>query len=360
MIRRHAFLPLLLSGLVMGSAAMAQDSAVFRSEVEVSGTPSVAGFRELSTREERAGRTVERTVVEASSINGGVRVLSEVVDEAAQIAEGTSRRTRQEFITDTNGRRRLVTTTTTTEEHRVDRSGGGQRIIRGRSEQDVNGRSRATRREREERVAEAGGVFRTEIEVSEPIVSGRRFLATERVEQREHRDGELVLELDRTTYADPTGRGTWEATERRVLNREADGEGNRAVETVYRSNGASDLVLSERIVSKEWTGSGGTEHRTEEVFTRDIPNQVRSAEPKLFQQIEMRRATWSNGGWTTTRTVKEPSSGRMRIVERLVERARPDGRGGTVIEREVQRLNVNGRFETTHVNRTRESSAAAR
>ena len=357
MIRRHAFLPLLLSGLVMGSAAMAQDSAVFRSEVEVFRTPSVAGFRELITREERDGRTVERTVVEASSINGGVRVLSEVVDEAAQIAEGTSRRTRQEFITDTNGRRRLVTTT---EEHRVDRSDGGQRITRGRSEQDVNGRSRATRREREERVAEVGGVFRTEIEVSEPIVSGRRFLATERVEQREHRDGELVLEFDRTTYANPTGRGTWEATERRVLNREADGERNRAVETVYRSNGAGDLVLSERIVSREWTGSGGTEHRTEEVFTRDIPSQVRSADLTLFQQIEIRRAIWSNGGWTTTRTVKEPSSGQMRIVERLVERARPDGRGGTVTEREVQRLDVNGRFETTHVSQTRENSEAAR
>ena len=355
MIRHHAFLSLLLSGLVMGSPVIAQDATAFRSVVEVAGNPDVAGFRELTSREERGGRTVERSVVEASSINGGARVVSDVVDDTAQVGEGTSRRTREEFVTDTNGRRRLVSTS---EEHRLDRSDGGWHITRSRSEQDLNGRSRATRREREEGVAEAGGVFRTMIEVSEPIVSGREFLATERVEQREQRDGELVLELDRTTYVNPTGRGAWEATERRILNREAAGEGNPAVETVYRSNGAGDLVLSDRIVSREWTGSGGTEYRTEEVFTRN-PSQMRSGDLKLFQQIKMRRTMRSNEHWTMTRTVRELSAGQMRAVERSVERARRDGRGGTVIDREVQQLDVNGRFETTYVSRTRERSAAA-
>ena len=37
------------------------------------------------------------------------------------------------------------------------------------------------------------------------------------------------------------------------------------------STGGGDLVLSDRIVSGELAGSGGTECRTEEDFTRDLP-----------------------------------------------------------------------------------------
>ena len=357
MIQRQAFLSLLLSGLLAGATVVAQDSIAFRSEVEVAGAPGVADVRQQTTRVEREGHTVERVVMEASSINGGMRVLSEVVDDTARIDAETSRRTRQEFVTDTNGHRRLVSTV---EERRVDRPDGGHVIIRGLSEPDVNGRARATRREREETVAEGGGVFRTEIEVSEPITSTNTFLPTERVEQRERRDGELVLELDRTTYTNPTGRGSWEATERRVLNRKTDGEKTRAVETIYRTNGTGALVLSDRIVSRAWTGSGGTEYQTEEIFSRDIPNQVRSAKPTLFQQVATRRSAQPNGGWTLARTVKEPRGGQMRVVERVVERARPGGRGGLVIEREVQQLTVNGRLETTSVSRTTESHATTR
>ena len=45
----------------------------------------------------------------------------------------------------------------------------------------------------------------------------------------------------------------------------------------------------------------------------------------------------------------------MQVVERVVERARPDSRGGTVIERETQQLDVNGRLQTVSVSRELES-----
>ena len=357
MIQRHAFVSLLFSGLLAGATVVAQDSTPFQSEVEVTGAAGIADFRELTTRLEREGHTVERVVVEASSINGGMRVLSEVVDDTARIDAETSRHTRQEFVTDTNGRPRLVSTL---EERRVERADGGQLIIRDLTEPDVNGRSRATRHEREDTVAVGGGVFRTKIEVSEPVASGSTFLLTERVEQREHRDGDVVLELDRTTYANPTGRGRWTATERRVLTRRTDDARSRVVETVYQPDGTGNLVVSDQIVSREWTDPGGTEHLTEEVFARDIPNQVRTATPTLFQEVDTRRSALANGGWTLTRTVKEPRGGQMRVVERVVERARPGGRDGLVIEREVQRLTINGRLETTSVSRTTESDATTR
>ncbi len=46
----------------------------------------------------------------------------------------------------------------------------------------------------------------------------------------------------------------------------------------------------------------------------------------------------------------------MQVVERIVERARPDGRGGIVIEEETQQLDVNGRLQTLSVRRARESA----
>ena len=96
MIQRHAFLSLLFSGLVVGSTVIAQDSTAYRSEAEVAGAPGVADVRQQTTRVEREGHTVERVVMEASSINGGMRVLSEVVDDTARIDAETSRRDRYE------------------------------------------------------------------------------------------------------------------------------------------------------------------------------------------------------------------------------------------------------------------------
>jgi hypothetical protein len=339
----------------MGAAVTAQEAttSTSRAVVEVAAAPGASAYRERTTREEREGRTVERSVVEASSINGGTRVLSEVVDDTARTSPGTTQRTRQQFVTDTNGRSRLVATT---QEQRIERVEGGHVIVRDLSEPDVNGRSRATRREREETVAVGGGVFSTETEVSEPVGGGADFLATARTERRERRDGDVVLEQDTTTYANPTGRGSWEATERRVLSRQVDGAGSRGVETVYRSNDAGELVVSDRIVSREWT-RGGTEYRTQDVFSTEIPNNGRSAEPRLYQQVEERRTNKPSGAWTTTRTTREPRGGQMRVVEQVVERARPDGRGGTVVDREVLRLDINGRLETTETSQTRESGA---
>ena len=93
---------------------------------------------------------------------------------------------------------------------------GGERIVRDYTEPDVNGRARMMRREHEETVAKGNGIFTTQIEVFDPATRGNGLEVTERVEQREHRDGDRVVELDRTTYAGPLG-GAWVARQRRVL-----------------------------------------------------------------------------------------------------------------------------------------------
>ena len=289
------------------------------------------------------------TVVERPSVNNDPTVLLETEDEVVRIDAETSRRTHREYGTDADGRRRLAVTI---EEDRVDRSDGGRSIVRRFTEPDVNGRPQATRRETEETVSEGGGVFRTQIEASVPGVNRGRFVLAERVEQRERRDGEQVLELDRTTYISLTDRGTWAVRERRLVNRDYGDEATRAVESIYRPDGSGALVLAEQIVSREWTGTQGREYRTEEIFARDIPGQGRSREPRLFQQVEVVRTNRPGGGSTTTRAVTERRGSRTLVVERVVEKSRPDGRGGTVVERETQRLDVNGRLQTVSVSRT--------
>ena len=181
-------------------------------------------------------------------------------------------------------------------------------------------------------------------------------MVTERVEQRERRDGGQVLDRDRTTYTNPAGNGAWVAQERRVLTRDASDGEIRTVESVYRANDAGTLVYSDRIVSREWTDPGGRSHRTEETLSRDVVDEIRAAAPRLARQVEIVTTSGLNGRSSATHTVREPRNGRMVVVERVVERVRPDGRGGTVVEQETQQLDVNGRLQTASVNRTREST----
>lgn len=295
--------------------------------------------QEPTDRQEAPRRTTERSVVEGLSTSGDTTVLSEVVDETVRRDAETSQRTRREFVTDVNGRQRLVSTI---EERHVVRPDGGHRIIRDFTEPDLNGRSRTTRREHEEMVAKGDGVFITRIEVTEPSINGG-FVPTERIEQRERRVADQLVELERTTYSNPTGRGRWEVSERRVLTRDfADGTAE-AVELIYRPDSSGNLVQSERIVSKEWSASRGREFRTEEIYGQDI-NNGGALTRRPVQQVEIVRTVRSDGRTETTRTVSERRGTRMQVVERVVERSRPDGRGGTVIEQEIQREEVYGRL----------------
>ena len=355
MIQRcRAVVSLLVLGLAVGPSTptlLAQSLTEVRSAVDEFSSTHIEGFRVVTTRVTRAGHTSERLVTEGPSINGGSTVLSAVEDQEIQVGADMSRRTRREFVTDTNGRSRVISTL---EEHRMVGADGGERIVRAYTEPDVNGRVRMIRREHEDTVAKGDGIFTTQIEVFEPAIRGNGLEVTERVEQREHRDGDRVVELDRTTYTDSLG-GAWVAREQRVLSQDASDGTIRSVESVYTADDTGQLVQSDRIVSREWTGPGGREHRTEEIFSREVADEIRAATPQLRQRVEIVRTIGLDGRWSTTRTVRAFRNGRLQVVERVVERARPTGRGDTVIEQETQRLDVNGRLQTEAVRQTRES-----
>jgi hypothetical protein len=296
-----------------------------------------------------AQTSTSRSVVEEPTLDGGSRVLSEVETSTTEIATGTSQTTRREYGTDANGRSTLLQSV---EEHRTTRPDGGESVVREFTHPDVNGRAQAIRRETRETVAEGGGVYRTEIEVSVPGASGDGFIPTERVEQTERRDGDRLLESESITYTNVTNRGEWRASEQRVVQQSHGESDVQSVESVYRPDGSGRMVLRDQIVRKEWTGSTGQQHSREEIHATEIPGQGRSTKPRLFQQIDTVRTARSGGGSQTTREVRETRGNRRVVVERTIERERPDGRGGIVVEREVQRRDVNGRLRTVAVAET--------
>jgi hypothetical protein len=141
--------------------------------------------------------------------------------------------------------------------------------------------------------------------------------------------------------------------ERRVLTREpAAAGGARSVELVYRADDNGTLVQRERIVRRERTGPGGGQVESEEIFTPAVNGGGGSL--RLERRVESVRTERPGGGQATTRTVSEARDGRMQVVERVIERAVPDGTGNLVIERETQRVDVNGRFQTVSTTRARE------
>ena len=295
-------------------------------------------------------RTLKLVTVEGPSASGGMTVRFEVVDETIRRDARTSERTRSEFTRDANGRRRLVSVM---EEQRVAQQEGGYQITREFTEVDVDRRPRTTRRELEQLTALGKGRFVLEMEVTEPSINGRGFVPTERIEQRERRVGDQVVERESTRSIDPTGGGRWSVLEQRVLTRDVAEDSAKAVELIHRPDSSGNLVQSERIVSWEWA-AGEQAFHTDEIYRRDINNSG-SLTRQPATQVEIVQTTLPDGRQDTARTVSDRVGDRMQVIERAIERSRPDGRGGLVIEEEVQRSIVEGRFHTVAAGRRRES-----
>jgi hypothetical protein len=295
-------------------------------------------------------RLLKRSIVEGPSDSGGLTVLSEVVDETVRRDARTSQRTRSEFTTDANGRRILVAVM---EEQRVTQADGGHQITREFTELDVDGRSRPTRREHEQLTARANGLFVTEIEVTEPSINESGFVPTERIEQRERRAADQVVDRETTRSVDPTGRGRWSVLEQRVLTRDVVEGSAEAVELIHRPDPSGNLVQSERIVSREWA-VGGQSFHTDEIYRRDI-NSGGSLTRQPVQTVAIVQTTVTDGGLDTTRTVSERVGDRLQVIEIAVQRSRRDGRGGLVVDEEVQQSIVDGRLRVVATGRRRES-----
>jgi hypothetical protein len=203
MPRRLALVTALLAAGSLGATTgQAQDAGGSRTEERTLSAEGASPARVITTREGRAGRTVERTVIEGTGVDGDATVLAETVEETVAEGARTVARTRQEYVVGPGGRQLVETVEERTEE----RADGGRLTLREHTEPDLNGRLRTTRQEREETVAEGGGVYRTRIDITEASIGG--LAPTQVVERVEQRDGDELVAQDSTTYTDPTGRGT--------------------------------------------------------------------------------------------------------------------------------------------------------
>ena len=352
---KFALLALVAPFGVASAIGAAPQEGARQERVESESAAGTSGYRRLVTREETGDRTLETWVVEASSPNGGYESLLEVEEETVRIDPETTRASRREYTMDPDGRRSLLRTV---EEERIERPDGGASVVRDISETDANGRPRLTRQETETTTSSGDGAFRTEILAATPGINRSGLVPTERILETGTRDADdRLLDSDRTTYSDPAGRGNWEALERRITAHEYNAGEVGTVESVYRRNAGGELVLDEQVVSREWTDAGGSDRSTQDVYSTNIPGQRSPREPRLLRQVEVVRTPTPDGGWEMTREVRESRQGRFQVVERETERGRPNRDGGTDIEREVQRLDANGRLRTVRTGTSSESGS---
>lgn len=346
--RSAAKLPLLL-GLGCWLTAPASLAApqgqtqIDRSQTQESDlTKGMTSFRRLVVREESEGRTFERWMIEAPSVNGGEDLLYQVEQETVQTGPRTSRSVRKVFGTDADGSLTLVRQVV--EERRTD-ADGSQHVVRDFTQPDTNGRSKPIRREVEETAAEGQGRFLTQVQVMLPDINQSDFSPTERIVTRERRQGEKILEADQTQYR-RSGRDQWRPFERRITTNQHLEAEVRSKEQVYRPGGGSrELSLDEEIVSRQWTDQLGQQQSTEETYSRDIPGKARSKDLHLLRRVtEVRSKPSEDGVFRTVQETEERRLDRMRVVERVVETSRPNGQGGLTTERQVFKLDVNGRL----------------
>lgn len=344
----------LFSALILLLAGDAASQDVTRQEQTDYGSSSgTAGYRRLITHEEDGDRTRDTWVVVGSSVNGGDVELLEVQQETIRIDEGTTRVTREQFRTDSDGRKVLLETV---EEERIEDPDGDVRITRAVSETDANGRSQLSRRETETTVSGPDGTYETDTEISRPGINQREFVSKERVLESGRNDADgRILESDRTSYSDPTGQGNWEALERRLATHRYGEQETSTTEDVYRQDASGELILNERVVAREWTDAEGRERTTEDVYSTDIPGQRSLREPRLLRQVSVTRTETSNGGWEVNREVSESRQGRFRVVERETEIARGNRNGTLDIEHRIERLDANGRMRVVQSTSSSES-----
>lgn len=349
---------LIALGLVVGipspaAARLQDDPPDYRLVEELPSSPVTVPSRRSVARWEGEGRTELREVVRRPSVHGGQEVVLEVLEETVRVDPLTVRRTRRELRPDPNGGSRLARTV---EERREEGPDGRLRVSRTISVPDPNGRLRTLRREVMTTVPLGGGVHRTEVETSVPDLHGRGLVAVERIEQTERREGEELVEAERTTYRRPVGAPRWRQAERHVTEREREGGEVRTVERVYRPDGRDRLSLNDRIVTREWRDAGGAERLVQEVHSTDIPHLARSSAPGLYRKVEVVRERGPDGSRRVAREVRERGMNGFRLVERTIEESRPTP-GGTETVRTVQRPDGNGRLRTVSVSRADESGS---
>jgi hypothetical protein len=162
-------------------------------------TGATSPRRVIVTRTEQDGRTIEISIVEGPSINGGYARLIETEQQTIQLNPNAATVVTRQYSRDASGNRQLLGIT---EEQRSTAADGLETVVRTTSSADVNGRLQVDQREVQETVPTGDDTRQTTSTVSRQTANG--FQPVLRSQQIEQRKGDVAEQ--QTIVLAPDGR----------------------------------------------------------------------------------------------------------------------------------------------------------
>jgi len=306
----------------------------------------LAGFHWLQGSGETRGIVYEGRKLTSLMVERADQASVEVETETSRPDANSMRTTRRVFGIGANGERRLVELTV--EDIRI---AGGERISASRtvSRRDANGRMSLVRKDTQETAPGGPGEFRTQTTI-QLANANNRLDPSEQIVQLERKKSDDVCEIDRTQML-PNTNGGWSAAERRMsATRTSEGQ-TSVTEDVYRQDAAGKLSLNRRISAREWTDAQGRENQQSDTYLSDLHGRL-----QLDSRSILIQETFADGSRQTSQTMMQispahPSEG-LRLIEKVIETARPADAKTTEKETEVQAPDANGVLRTISFIRT--------
>jgi hypothetical protein len=298
--------------------------------------------RTTESHTKSANRTVDNQTVERLGADGHYEPYYDIEKESVQVNGTTVRTIERTFARDASGQRIL---TQETEEEKQSLPSGGEKLVRTRSNADLNGRLQVAQRE----VTNTKNIS-PEVQEKNTTVflsDGQGGMAASvQIQQREKRSADHTVEVQSSTLL-PDGSGNWQVHERKESAIKEDGKKRTTEEQVSRPDVEGKLSPVSRTVSKESETAPGEKKSTIETYSPDASGSAQDSNLHLSQRVTTVKRAGSDGKQSTEKRIEqlnrvEPSAG-LQITTRAIDTVQP-GTSGTQATTTVEARDVSGDF----------------
>src|ERR1017187_9342454 len=184
-------------------------------------------LRTIETHTQSGNRTLDKQMVQRRGSDGGFVPYQDIEKETVQVDDGTVRTTTRTFAHDADGGRTLVEVV---EEEKHTLAGGDSKVVRSKSDPDVNGDLQVIRRQIEETQKLSPNVEDSKTTVLLPDVNGGLTPAV-KVHERREQGANGTIDSQETTLL-PDGAGNWTVGEIKRATTRQEGDQRRTEEQI--------------------------------------------------------------------------------------------------------------------------------
>lgn len=318
----------------------------------VDATGATVPYRIVNKQTKENGRTTERQVYEAPSINGGYAPTSDVEQETIKVNDSTTKVIMRSYVQDANGSRRL---SQITEQERVISPDGHDKVVSTTSRVDDNDRWQVVQRETQDSVPTGKDSRRTTSTVMRQSANGLvPVLQTETTEQRE---GNTTRTRQVVSNADANG-GFLPSRVKETSSTETN-DGITTDEKLFADDGRGQMALVDRSITVENKNGEGKSQQNVEQFSEYVPGAAPDGSLHLVRRSSQTAARDSSGAMQTHSQDQSVNPGNpadgLQTVTTATTVTTPTGPGKSDTKTTVRSLNGNGSFGTVFVTDSHET-----